>query len=230
MQRPTTTGGQKGGGSPGSVSGVQLWGYGASAHTPHKDKDLPWCPSSGGGALMRFSASVPLPRCWRPCRPHSSSHHHSSQEHQRGGRDLGGDHGVCGQCQVGPASTPPPTLTPAGAPDLQTPRRPRGIHKGPELSREAPQKKTGYLAWRRGDGLVVRELSRKQGPPERRTQASRGSYPADPSSGHLGLVGDPLTSDIQSSLRSGRSPLPAAASLSEGVGKRKAGLSCWSCG
>ena len=74
---------------------------------------------------------------------------------------------------------------------------------------------------------MVRELSRKQ---ERRTQASRGSYPTDPSPGHLGLVGDPLTSDIQSSLGSGRSPLPAAASLSEGVGKKKAGLPCWSSG
>lgn len=31
----------RGEGPPGQCLEVQLWGYGASAHTPHKDKDLP---------------------------------------------------------------------------------------------------------------------------------------------------------------------------------------------
>ena len=174
VQRPTSRGGWKWGGSP----SVSVWRFssGAVGHLPthpNKDKGLPQRPSGGVWAQMGFPASVPLPRCRRPCRPHRSSHHHSSQEHQRGGRDLGGDYGVCGQCQVGPASAPPPTLAPAGTSDLQVPRRPGAIHKGPEMSREDPRKKMGYLAWRRVGGQ--RAVGHKQGPPERSGSRPRTS-------------------------------------------------------
>ena len=65
---------------------------------------------------------------------------------------------------------PPPTLAPVGTSDLRAPRRPGGIHKGPEMSREDPRKKMGYLAWRRVGGQ--RAVGRKQSPLER-----SGSWP-----------------------------------------------------
>lgn len=73
-----------------------------------------------------------------------------------------------------------------------------------------------------------RALGCKQGPPERRGPALRhgSSYgPADPSPGYLGPVGESThTSNVQSSLEMGGSPLPAVPSSRAGMGKRKAVL------
>ena len=68
---------------------------------------------------------------------------------------------------------PLPTLAPAGTSDLQVPRRPGAIHKGPEMSREDPRKKMGYLAWRRVGGQ--RAVGHKQGPPKRSVSRPRTS-------------------------------------------------------
>lgn len=100
-------------GTPGSVSGgsaLGLLGRLPHGHLPplREDKGLPWHPSKGGWDFRPLfpADTCPLSRCRGPRRPHRSNHHHSSQEHQRGDRDLGGDHGVRGQCQVGSAPSP----------------------------------------------------------------------------------------------------------------------------
>lgn len=75
-----------------------------------------------------------LPRRGGPGRPHRPHHHRPTQEHQRGGRHLGGDHGVRGQRQAssggdgdGDGTEGPPPISSAspgaGCPSSPVPRR-----------------------------------------------------------------------------------------------------------
>lgn len=129
---------RRGEGPLGSVSGgsVGLLGWLPCGHLPTRKGWVSAWHQPLAGTRQRwdfwlFPANTwPLPRCRGACRPHRPNHHHSSQEHQRGGRDLGGDHGVRGQRQVGSASPPPPSLPTQGLlrGDLSGFRKALGCH------------------------------------------------------------------------------------------------------
>lgn len=80
-------------GGPGGIGGLR----GGAEEAP-RGQVMGWtCCGRAEPAALWF---LLLPRRGWPGRPHRAHHHCPTQEHQRGGRHLGGDHGVRGQRQA----------------------------------------------------------------------------------------------------------------------------------